>query len=204
MNEEIQTQYCRGMRHNLLLGASVSALLALTAQQADAADTFLTSSNAPPLWIELGGDIEDITPHTNQWMPPAINILSGSGAAIRKDPVFSIGMEGRISYHLENSDWLVWASARYGRSQRDQSFHTQTNQYSAKLFARAYSDTTRHTENHMVLDFQAGKDIGMGLFGHTARSVLGAGVRFAQFSANGDDFVSSKPQYSGVFSQRLF
>ena len=49
---------------------------------------------------------------------------------------------------------------------------------------RAFSDSlAHHSEHHTIADFQAGKDIGLGLFGHDGTSTLNAGVRFASFSA---------------------
>ncbi len=45
-------------------------------------------------------------------------------------------------------------------------------------------------ESHTVLDFQAGKDVGLGMFGS---SVLNAGVRFAQFDARSSTSFGSDP-----------
>ncbi|HSZ11363.1 MAG TPA: hypothetical protein VK759_04260 [Rhizomicrobium sp.] len=191
----------------LLSSVSAVALLgvfALESHDAKAAGTFLADSSQPPLWIELGGDFESISGKADQWMPDSTSALAGSGAHIRKDPANSLGLEGKIAYQFEHSDWKVWAAARYGRSQRGQDFHTQTAQYYALGFVRAYTDTTRHLENHMIVDFEAGKDVGLGLFSEHSRSTIGVGIRIAQFSVTGDDFVSSKPQYSGVFRQQVF
>ena len=33
-----------------------------------------------------------------------------------------------------------------------------------------------------IADFQAGKDVGLGMFGNGGKSVFSAGVRFAQFN----------------------
>lgn len=50
-----------------------------------------------------------------------------------------------------------------------------------------YADVqSRHQENHVILDFQAGKDVGLGLFGKQGTSNVSAGVRFAQFVAKSE------------------
>ena len=41
--------------------------------------------------------------------------------------------------------------------------------------------TANRTQNYEVLDFQAGKDAGLGLFGNDSHAVLSLGVRFVQF-----------------------
>ncbi|HEV2560941.1 MAG TPA: hypothetical protein VGT78_02260 [Rhizomicrobium sp.] len=45
-----------------------------------------------------------------------------------------------------------------------------------------YADVqSLHQESHVVLDFQAGKDVGLGLLGAQSTSTVSGGVRFAQF-----------------------
>ena len=61
-------------------------------------------------------------------------------------------------------------------------------------YAGAFSDTLQHSsEKHIIADFQAGKDIGLGLFGCNGTSTLNAGVRFASFSANSSTHISARP-----------
>src|SRR6185437_14512313 len=44
----------------------------------------------------------------------------------------------------------------------------------------------RTSESHAILDFQVGKDVGVGLFGHGGTSELEIGVRFAQLNSKTD------------------
>ena len=53
--------------------------------------------------------------------------------------------------------------------------------------------TTR--ESHLVVDFRAGKDVGLGLFGAKGMSVFSAGVRFAQFTSGSDVTLHARPTY---------
>ena len=41
----------------------------------------------------------------------------------------------------------------------------------------------KQSESHAIVDFQAGKDLGIGLFGRSSSSSLNIGVRFAQFTS---------------------
>jgi hypothetical protein len=45
-----------------------------------------------------------------------------------------------------------------------------------------------------VLDFQAGKDVGLGLFGRHTQSTIGLGVRFAQFTSKSSVDIKERPQ----------
>lgn len=49
----------------------------------------------------------------------------------------------------------------------------------------AFTDVqSRRQERHLILDFQAGKDVGLGMLGRQGTSVVNAGVRIAQFKSN--------------------
>ena len=53
-----------------------------------------------------------------------------------------------------------------------------------------------HRDSHAILDFQAGKEVGLGLFGQSSESVFSGGVRFAQFSAKSSVSLHGKPDVS--------
>jgi hypothetical protein len=60
-----------------------------------------------------------------------------------------------------------------------------------------YADVkAMHRDSHVILDFQAGKEVGLGLFGQSSESVFSAGVRFAQFSAKSSVSLHGKPDVS--------
>ena len=60
------------------------------------------------------------------------------------------------------------------------------------IFGDAHGNTG---ETHTILDFQAGKDVGLGLFGARGSSVVSAGVRFAQFTNRSDAALYARPIY---------
>lgn len=64
----------------------------------------------------------------------------------------------------------------------------------ATKYAQQFAQTTvKHSEQHLVLDFQAGKDVGLGMFGHDGTSVFSAGLRVARFNANSEVTIRAKP-----------
>lgn len=202
MSERIDTKHHRNAaRARLLATASAMALFALMAADdgAYASGTLLTSSDAPPLWIELGGDFDRISGTSDLWMPPPVpaNPDFGTGARSRTEPLGAFGMEGQVSYQAD--DWVVSLSARYGRTNRHTIFHTQTGLINGGV-AFFYGAVSRHTEDHLAIDFLVGKDVGLGSWGH---SVISGGFKIAQFNTNVADLISSVPVQNSVFRQHL-
>src|SRR6185437_4184068 len=90
---------------------------------------------------------------------------------------------------------------------RQQSYPTQpiipTLGYgTVPVFQRAlpFSDVeARSSESHTVLDFQVGRDIGVGLLGSGTRSTFNLGVRFAQFGSRSNVAFKSDPDAHPTF-----
>ncbi len=123
----------------------------------------------------------------------------------------------------KDTDWTLKAGVRYGRSNHRKHFHesvtagTRTsasffgNQYICADFAsEKYQDLCAHgyfkdfddlqnasSEQHAMLDFTLGKDVGMGTFGKEGVSgILSAGVRIAQFNSQSSLDLGSDPNYN--------
>jgi hypothetical protein len=112
---------------------------------------------------------------------------------VQSPPHQSFGGEGKISFQPHGSDWSFSAAVRYGRSNghksAQQAFPVQpyvpNDKYghngraweSLALFEDARAD---YSESHAILDFQVGRDVGVGLLGPDATSTVNFGVRFAQ------------------------
>jgi len=134
---------------------------------------------------------------------------------------FSIDKNGKLSFQPDNSDWAFSASVQYGRSSRKRQVHQQTypqpfvKYYYNSYVSRSNPNGGRHkvhntawpknakfadtdaqnSERHFILDFQAGKDVGLGMFGSAASSTVNFGVRFAQFSSKTDIALKSNPDW---------
>jgi iron complex outermembrane receptor protein len=193
-------------RFQLLATVSAIALLtcAYNGGEAKAADD---DSDRPPLWIELGGQLSRLGDGQETFSPPLMDArpsIFSSSRAFERPPLYSIDETGKISFEPDGSDWIVSASVRYGRSGSNRHVRQQTNPATLtvgifRIFPTAarFADTSaQNDEHHLILDFMAGKDVGLGMFGDKdGSSVLSAGIRFAQFSTKSNIALKSDPDW---------
>jgi iron complex outermembrane recepter protein len=199
------------IRWKLLTGASALALTAYISPAAHAED-----SGQPQVWIELGAQLSRLEDGQETFSPdfpnsPARPSIFSPSQNFERPPLYSIDEFGEISLQPKDSDWTFSASIRYGRSASRRDVHQQTypksapwTKYGVALTsplpvppsAARFADTNARTsEHHLILDFQAGKDVGLGVFGTGGSSVVNLGVRFAQFSAKSNIALKSDPDW---------
>jgi hypothetical protein len=209
MSEHINAEYqAENFRRNLLMNVSALALLGYLGVSASAQ---AAEDGAPVVWIELGGQLEQMSNAPEIFTAP----FFAQGPSIDRETMvnaqsalrYSIGGESKITFQPDASDWIFSATVRYGRANGAAHRHHQTplilphtSLYISSLKAHvgtvrsAFADAqTKSDESHLVLDFQAGKDVGLGLFGGGGTSVVSAGVRYAQFSSRSDAVIHARP-----------
>ncbi len=101
-----------------------------------------------------------------------------------------------------DTDLIFSLGVKFGRSaRRDVSVATaQPTEYGTGY----YSGFASHRESHLNVDFQVGKDFGLGMFGHDGTSVFSAGLRYAHFTARTDTgFYTSTKYFAGSGATRL-
>ncbi len=173
-----------------------------------------TKSNAaedgdrPTVWIELGGQLERVDGGQTAFAPPFFTAVADGGfkspLAVDRPARYSEGLEGKISFLPDGSDWVFAGSIRYGRSNGNRFLHQQPNgqvtrfavgtKYLTKTAAARYAETkAENSESHLIVDFQAGKDVGLGMFGRGSVSTINFGLRFAQFSEKSDATIRARP-----------
>ncbi|HET9132631.1 MAG TPA: hypothetical protein VFO86_16880, partial [Terriglobia bacterium] len=161
--------------------------------------------------------------------PTPTPFLGESPLDIQKPPSFTFGGEAKITFQPEDSDWVFSAGIRYGRSNNKRSVHHQTGTSkkfpwfvyeflvnhsetpanygipaSYTKYVAKFADTkVRQSERHLVLDFEAGKDVGLGLFGTGGTSVLSGGIRVARFRSHDDVTIRANPN-ANFYSESLF
>jgi iron complex outermembrane recepter protein len=213
MSELINTRTGRNdLRWKLLTTVSALALIgSLSATPAAKADD---DTDRPTVWIELGGQLSRLGDGQEVFDPafpgsPARPSIFSPSQKFEKPPSYSIDEIGKISFQPEDSNWVLAASVRYGRSVSRKSAHQQTypklftkyfnGTYKSFAYPRAarFADTSVHdNEQHLILDFQAGKDVGLGMFGgRTGSSTVSLGVRFAQFTTKTNIAIRSDPDW---------
>src|SRR6185437_3769969 len=164
----------------------------------------------PTVWIELGGQLSALEEGQEVFAPSLMDGRPSKfspSARFEKPPHLSFDETGSVSIQPGNSNWIFEASVHYGRSVSKKHVRQQTNPaafnnyVSGRLYkiypsASQFADTSsRHTENHLIVDFQVGKDVGLGMFGEKSSSTLSLGVRFGQFGSNSNISLKSDPDW---------
>ncbi|HVT25785.1 MAG TPA: hypothetical protein VHD95_14255 [Rhizomicrobium sp.] len=223
---ELSTIHARMTKHRwtLLATTSTFAILALTC--AVHARSRTERTDGPTVWVELGGQLERIDGRLDPFAPPFTQIspqpepyMPISPLVAQRPVNFSFGGEGKISFEPTASDWVFSAAIRYGRSNNTRHVHQQSaaitqvpfplHTLAPTLFPTAtitktgqqFSDTrAKNSESHAILDFRAGKDVGLGILGREASSVVSAGVRIAMFSSQSHASLDARPADSFIFA----
>lgn len=214
MSELINTSGSRVfIRKQLLATASAAVLLAYVSlgETAQAA-----GSGQPTVWLELGGQMESVQGSTSPFTPPVASIPSDAYdpekiIADQRAARFAFGFEGKAIVQPQDSDWIFTAGIRYGRSHAGRHTHEQgpsaVNPAHPNIdkYAAPFDDIkTHYAESHTVLDFMAGRDVGLGHFGSQGTSTVNLGVRYAQFSQKSTATVFARPEVNVFQSGGFF
>lgn len=210
MSELIETRADHGkMRLGFMAGVSILALLsAVCSSGASQSDR----EEHPTVWIELGGQLERVSGISSPFSPAFLARNLGSPVfepisplQAQRSPRYSLGEEGKVLFQPGEGNWVLSAAVRYGRSNGSKDFEQQTNGLIGKRLiiiskgpvsftegVHSFLETqSRQQESHLILDFQAGKDVGLGLSGWTSR--FDVGVRFAQLVSKADVTLHARP-----------
>jgi hypothetical protein len=209
MSELVENRHRADIRLRLLTTVSALALASTALNSAQAE----TTADKPTVWIELGGQFEQIATDQEPFFPPFASLESVTGplrAGVAKIPPGEVqrplrggfGAESKISVQPDGVNWVFSAGVRYGQSSGTKHLH-ESSQPQAYHFGSIsllrlnpeFSDAMgKQSEKHAIIDFQAGKDVGLGLFG---RSVMNVGVRVAQFHTNLSTTLGRDPNNGG-------
>ena len=147
-------------------------------------------------------------------------------AQLQKTPAMGFDWEGAITFEPTDTDWKLKAGVRYGRATHNEHYHKSEvagtkagatfagRYFPCSFFAQAipaYGAFCSHgraqlfedsqdnsSEEHAMLDFTLGKDVGLGIFGNGGKSTIAAGVRFAQFQSQAVFTLGADPSYHFV------
>ncbi|HEY5237941.1 MAG TPA: hypothetical protein VIJ62_06120 [Rhizomicrobium sp.] len=220
MSEHLNTREAgKNFRLQLLATASAMALIGFSIGTSDAraADG---DNDHPAVWIALGGQLSQLDEGQETFVPifpksPQRPSIFSPSQGFERPPLYSLDETGMVSFEPDGSDWVFSASVRYGHSVSKKDINQQTNPepthfhyssggvpktvtlYSGRPDAARFADTSvQNGEHHLTLDFQAGKDVGLGMFGGgSGSSVFSLGVRFAQFSDTSNIALKSDPDW---------
>ncbi len=205
MSERITTHDNRAaIRWKLLTGASA---LALTAYVSSIGIAKAEDATHPLIWLELNGQFSMQKNDLEVYNPDFLSASpfdAESHIGFEKAPPKIWDKGGSISFQPQDSDWILSGSIRFGKTARSLSRdeHNPTSVVPSKyspgagggVVYNAYQHPIVHAvESHTILDFQAGKDVGLGKFGRDATSAVNLGVRIAQFDADNGGNIKSQP-----------
>jgi hypothetical protein len=154
------------------------------------------------IWIEVGGAFTRVDDSENSYLPPfataspRLPFITVSPTEVEKAAPTSWDGNAKLTFEPQGSDWTLSAAITYGRSVRHGSERQQTLYRSRPRFGQydAYQDVAaRKAESHMILDFMAGKDVGLGIFGSDEHSRLSFGLRYAQFNSESHANITYNP-----------
>lgn len=143
-----------------------------------------------------------------------------------KPPNTGFDWEGKLALQPQGSNWVLKAGVRYGRSGRGVKVYeseipgTRTNfkfrsryvpctnpiiiNYDARhsgAWRKFVNATGEESEQHTIMDFEDGVNIGIGLFGKEEVGNIAGGLCMAQFKSHGDLEINSGPEY--VFTPEI-
>jgi hypothetical protein len=216
MSELITTRPRADLRFQLLATVSALSLLTAAVTQAKAEE-----AERPTVWIELGGGLDRLGNKQETYTPPFVALTPPDFTPPQKagkPPRYGLNETAALTFQPRNSDWIFSAALRYGRASSRKSVHHQTYpelypthgvvqlttnpvptiiQGSGVMPAGArFTDANvKQSESQAIVDFHAGKDVGVGLFGRNATSSLEVGVRFAQFTSKSQIGLRENPDW---------
>jgi hypothetical protein len=186
MSELIVARQHGNYRHLLLGGASAIAMLVVTAAPALADDE-------NHFYIELGGQYGIESGGSTDWF--ALPAAGGEGAYTGVGPdTFKIhsknswNIDGDVKFQPAGSDLILRLGVQYGRTRsehKDAAFTYLTSTDGGRYYY--ITAHARNKEEHVKVDFQVGKDFGLGMFGNNSgTSIFSVGIRYAQFNSRSD------------------
>ncbi len=198
-------------RHQLLTNVSLLALMGVACGPAGA----LASSadeDRPTVWIELGGQLERVDTPQSIFAPVFLGLsppnVMNPMVSSQRPSRYSNGAEGKVTFLPDGTDWVVSAAIRYGKSQSARHQHYESPGLPTIFGTFNHAVTTLHPvkkvygdgqansrQSDFIVDFQVGKDVGLGMFGAGANSVVSGGVRYAQFTFSSDTTLHARPIY---------
>lgn len=182
-----QSNHWMNFRGKLLTSACGAALLITAFQPVEASE-----GDRPVVWIELGGAFTRLENNQEAYLPPFMQggshlpFIMVSPADLQKSMPTGWDGNAAVALELPKTDWSLSVGIVYGRSSRSEALRQQTAQRSPTQnvgYQASQTTDARNAENHMILDFQAGKDVGLGVFGSSGHSKVSFGVRYVQFKS---------------------
>ncbi len=120
--------------------------------------------------LEIGSGLDNYGRNDETW-------FTSSSSPLKIGPRTGWSLDGKATFQPKDSDWIFSVAAQYGRAKNKSTSFVTSSGYSGA--------SATHKEEHTVLDFEVGQDVGLGIFGG-GTSIISGGVRYAHFDARTD------------------
>lgn len=180
----------------LLASVSAAALIiyASSVGVAEAGDT-----DRPLIWLEASGQFDQLYDSQSIWLPEfapgyATGPLVGQYTGTQHAPRSGYDADASVLFQASGNAWQIFAAAHVGRARRNGSVAVTQHQSAFGRYGTytRYNATVHNSESHDIIDFQVGKDVGLGTIRPGAASVIRMGVRVAQFRSRSDIHISTE------------
>lgn len=176
---------------SLLCSVSTLALLAVIggARKAEAAE------QVPGGWsLELQGQYEFAETESTQSFTPSAGIPDTS-----IEPRHGFEGAAKIAYRPTGSPFSYALGVRYGRSRQASRGFSANYPSGGGTFDQTVDTSERLS--HTTVDFEVGKDVGIGLFG-SGTTTIGGGLRYAHFDSTTRGNFATSFKYGGFPASR--
>ena len=167
-----------------------------------------------PLTVELGGMTTQVDAPNEVFRPAWVDEFTSPTLAFpigtqEEDLDWGDEREVKIAFRPQAGPWQVAARARFGRT--NGVAETWRYEFTQGPYNDKYQATnpglrlddgrsgglseTHDQEKHTLVDFQVGRDLGLGLFGEDERSTVSLGLRYAQFETTSRTSLVGIPEY---------
>jgi len=184
----------------------------------------------PQVWVQLGGNFAQLSADMQPYEPqfasdnPPLRTNLPLQQDVEKAAAAGFDWEGKLTIQPTDSDWVLKAGVRYGRSSVSKHLHQSLPPQTkdtlliasgfpafncsiapppigydgvCRAFFQEFADAQGTIEDeHTMIDFTLGKDVGLGSFGQGAKSTLAAGIRMVRFTSDIKSAFDSDPLYA--------
>ncbi len=177
----------RFIRNRLLMTISAAALVAMMPQHSARADE-------RPSWMVFEVNYDRLGGDSQVW---AQNLFPIENLTIRPDD----GLSGTVGFvtPLQDSNVDVGMFARFGVSETNRANTAPPSSVYNVLGGATYTSYARgkvkHSEHHVIVDFEARRDVGFGSGNNGVTVTAKGGLRFGYFEANTDTTFSTPGSY---------
>ena len=164
------------------------------------------------MWIEVGGAFTQLDNGQDAYLPPftlvapRLPFITVSPSVIERPAPTSWDGNAKVTFEPSGMNWTLSAGIVCGRAIRSDALRQQTAQRTSNEYGyAAYQSTAaRNSESHLILDFHAGRDVGLGAFGSDGHSKVSFGVRYVQLNSEINATIHYQQSSGSLFAGRKF